>query len=89
MLRVLQKALALTALALACIGAHAQTYPSKPVTLIVPFAAGGANDTVARPYAQKMSQNLGQQFVVDNRPGAGGATSARSLRPKLRRTAIP
>jgi tripartite-type tricarboxylate transporter receptor subunit TctC len=76
MLRVLQKALALTALALACIGAHAQTYPSKPVTLIVPFAAGGANDTVARPYAQKMSQNLGQQFVVDNRPGAGGNIGA-------------
>ena len=47
-------------------------FPAKPVTLIVPQAPGGANDTIARIYAAKMSTLLGQPFVVDNRPGAGG-----------------
>ena len=52
--------------------ASAQAYPSKTVTIIVPQAAGGANDAVARIVAQKLSENLGQPFVVDNRAGAGG-----------------
>ena len=52
--------------------AHAQAWPSKAVTIIVPQAAGGANDAVARIVAQKLSENLGQAFVVDNKPGAGG-----------------
>jgi tripartite-type tricarboxylate transporter receptor subunit TctC len=47
-------------------------WPSKSVTLIVPQAAGGANDTVARAFAQKLSMQLGQPVVVENRPGAGG-----------------
>jgi tripartite-type tricarboxylate transporter receptor subunit TctC len=47
-------------------------YPSKPVTLIVPQAPGGANDTIARIVAQKLGEQMGQTFVVDNRPGAGG-----------------
>ncbi|MEJ8813455.1 tripartite tricarboxylate transporter substrate binding protein [Variovorax ureilyticus] len=47
-------------------------YPSRPVTLIVPQAAGGANDTIARIVAQKLGEQMGQSFVVDNRPGAGG-----------------
>ncbi len=51
---------------------HAQAYPSKPVRLVVPFPAGGATDTLARTISQKASEKLGQQIVIDNRPGAGG-----------------
>jgi len=58
--------------ALACASAGADNYPSKFVTVIVPQPPGGANDTVARIVAQKLSQELGQQFVIDNRGGAGG-----------------
>jgi len=47
-------------------------YPSKPVTLIVPQAAGGANDAIARVIAQKLTEQTGQSFIVDNRTGAGG-----------------
>jgi len=54
-------------------GAVAQDkYPTKPVTMIVPQAPGGANDAVARILAAKLSEGMGQQFIVDNRPGAGG-----------------
>ena len=51
--------------------ASAQSYPTKPIRLIVPFAAGGGTDLVGRIVAQQMSEALGQQFVVDNRGGAG------------------
>ncbi len=47
-------------------------YPIKPVTVVVPQAPGGANDAIARIIAQKLTENLGQQFVIENRPGAGG-----------------
>jgi tripartite-type tricarboxylate transporter receptor subunit TctC len=60
-------------LALAAKGAAAQErYPARPVTLIVPQAAGGANDAIARIVAQKLGEVMGQQFVVENRVGAGG-----------------
>jgi tripartite-type tricarboxylate transporter receptor subunit TctC len=66
--------LAGAALALPCIArlARATSYPARPVRLIVPVAAGGANDTTARLFAQKLSESLGQQFYVENVPGAGG-----------------
>lgn len=51
----------------------AQTWPTKSVRVIVPFAPGGGSDLTARPVSQKLSEALGQQFVVDNRGGAGGA----------------
>jgi tripartite-type tricarboxylate transporter receptor subunit TctC len=57
-------------------GAQAADYPSKPIRLIVPFAAGGGNDAVARNIAQRISVGLGQQVVVDNRAGAGGIVGA-------------
>lgn len=50
----------------------AQAYPAKPVRLVVPFPAGGATDILARTISQKASEKLGQQIVIDNRPGAGG-----------------
>ena len=60
-------------LALAVGTVHAQDkYPTKPVTVIVPQAAGGANDAIARIVAQKLTESMGQQFIVDNKPGAGG-----------------
>ena len=50
----------------------AQTYPARPVTIVIPQAAGGANDILGRVVAQQLSQHLGQQFVVENRVGANG-----------------
>lgn len=55
---------------------HAQAWPAKTVTLVVPFAPGGGTDTFARPFAAKLSQQLGQQVIIDNRAGAGGTVGA-------------
>jgi tripartite-type tricarboxylate transporter receptor subunit TctC len=56
--------------------ALAQPYPNKPIRAVVPFAAGSATDQIGRAFAEKMSQTLGQQVVVDNKPGASGMLGA-------------
>jgi tripartite-type tricarboxylate transporter receptor subunit TctC len=53
------------------------SYPNKPVRIFVPYGAGGVGDLTMRLLAQKLSENVGQQFVIENRPGAGGSLSAR------------
>jgi tripartite-type tricarboxylate transporter receptor subunit TctC len=77
-------ALAIAALALAMTGAHestAQSYPSRPITIIVPFSAGGTTDVIARILSEHMSRTLGQQLIVENVVGAGGTTgSTRAMR---------
>jgi len=59
--------------------ASAQTYPTKPVTMIIPFAAGGPTDVLGRVMAQRMSEILGQQVVVENVGGAGGMTGSKRV----------
>jgi len=71
----------LLAAVLACAAgpATAQTYPTRPVMIVVPFAAGGGNDMMARLLAQHMSRALGQPFVIENRAGAAGTLGARAV----------
>ena len=73
----------LLALGLVCLtaasGASAQPYPSRPVTLIVPFPAGGITDIIARIVAEGMRQHLGQAVIVENVPGAGGTIGTTKL----------
>jgi tripartite-type tricarboxylate transporter receptor subunit TctC len=66
----------LCVLALPTAGVQAQTYPSKPIKAIVPFAAGSATDQIGRAFAQKMSESLGQSIVIENRPGVNGMLGA-------------
>ena len=60
-------------------GAHAQNYPTRAITLIIPFAPGGSTSIVGRGIADKMSELLGEKVVVDNRPGAGGTVGTKAV----------
>ncbi len=73
--RPLIQAVAL-AIAMAAGGAMAQAWPSKPVSLVVPFPAGGTTDVLARALAEKLTQSLGQTVIVENKPGAGATLGA-------------
>jgi tripartite-type tricarboxylate transporter receptor subunit TctC len=56
--------------------AQAQTYPSQPIKIVVPFAAGGPSDVLARDFAPKLGESLGQSIIIDNKPGAGANLAA-------------
>lgn len=75
-MRKLLAALAAATMLALTSGAQAQTYPDRPITVVVPFAAGGPTDTVTRLVAEAMSKDLGQQIVVENVGGAGGTLGA-------------
>ena len=66
----------LVALTLTAVSASAQEYPTRPITLIVPFAAGGPTDVISRIVGEHMSRTLGQQLVIENVVGAGGTTAS-------------
>src|SRR5262249_57228878 len=78
--RAMRAGLRILLLAFAALGAirecAAQTYPSRPVTLVVPFAPGGGTEVVARLIGQRLEQRLGKPFVIENRPGGRGAVGA-------------
>jgi len=59
--------------------ARAQTYPSRPVRIVVTFPAGSTSDTLARPVGQWLAERLGQPFIIDNRPGAGGTIGTEAV----------
>jgi len=71
--------LAAGALALPMTGNAQSAYPNRPIKFVVPYAAGGLPDTVARIFAQRLGDKLGQSVVVDNRPGANGVVAAQAL----------
>ena len=81
MIGLARTTIAALALALAPVAstASAQTYPTKPVRVLVPYAAGGAVDVLARTLGQALAKSWGQQTVVDNRPGAGGIIASQAL----------
>ncbi len=79
MTRILGFAFAAVFVLAASGGAGAEDWPQKPVKILVPYAAGGNTDTIARILAQRLAGTFGQQFLVENKPGAGGAIAAEFL----------
>ncbi|MEY4344823.1 MAG: hypothetical protein RL032_655 [Pseudomonadota bacterium] len=79
--QTLTRAVALSASAFVLLSAPvaAQTFPSKPIRIVVPFGAGGVADLTARTVAQKMSESLGQSVIIDNKPGAGGVVAGEAV----------
>src|SRR5262245_48313053 len=79
MTRTISVLLAACGLIAAAAPASGQDYPTRPITLVVPFAPGGSASIAARAIADKMSETLGQQIVIDNRGGAGGTVATRAV----------
>ena len=79
-MRQLRKLLVCTALVAAATTALAQNYPTRPITMLVPYAAGGPTDTVARVVALAMGKPLGQTIVVENKPSAGGIIAPETVK---------
>ncbi len=76
---MLMKTISVAAMTLAATGAMAQTYPDKPIHIVVTFTTGGAPDTLARLIGEKLTAAWGQPTIIDNKPGAGGNTGADSV----------
>ena len=79
MVSLLARGLCVAAALLAASHASAQNFPDHPITLIIPFAPGGSTSIVGRAIADKMSEQLGEKVIVDNRPGAGGTVGTRAV----------
>src|SRR5687767_7723218 len=77
--RPIKTLLMMIALGFSATCAVAQPYPSKPVRIVVPFAAGGAVDQLARILGQKLQESFGQTVIIENRAGAGGVTGANDV----------
>jgi tripartite-type tricarboxylate transporter receptor subunit TctC len=78
-MRRLALGLALAVFAAAAVPAAAQTYPTRPVRMILPFGAGGVADITARVVAERLGDKIGQRFIIENMPGAGGIAAARAV----------
>src|SRR5476649_473786 len=76
---MIRAAAAATLATMLAVSAFAQTWPAKTVRIIVPFAPGGTSDTLGRIVATKLSESLGQSFIIDNRAGAGGVTGSEQV----------
>ena len=77
--RTIIRGIAATVFTLAGTNVYAETFPTKPVRILVPYAAGGAVDVLARTLGQSLSKTWGQQPVIENRPGAGGIIASQAL----------
>src|SRR6266511_633681 len=77
--RILLITIAAVCVGLGPIDAGAQSYPARPIKLVVPFPAGGPPDTIARLVGNEISSRLGQTIVIDNRPGGGATIGTRAV----------